>query len=126
MPCCHALDHTRRASVHALAPLSKLLCFLRFTPLHHILLLKPPCFNDDLPFLRPCLHHTALRTFGNVSNLQSFRQLVRSTNDSNEITLNWNTFTSFDRTFDSTDTILIQDITRLVSVCGTCTCAVRA
>lgn len=59
-----------------------------------------------------------------MSDLQTFVQLVRNTNDSKEITLNWGGFTSFDRKYYSTDTILIQDMTRLVSAvrCGPCAC----
>ncbi len=51
-----------------------------------------------------------------MSNLQTFSQFVRNINDSKEVILNWGEFTSFDRTYWSTDTILIQGITRLVSV----------
>ncbi|KAG2434931.1 hypothetical protein HYH02_012129 [Chlamydomonas schloesseri] len=52
-------------------------------------------------------------TFGDVSNLNTFVQLVRSTNQSSEVILNYGEFTSFDRSYWSTDTIRIQGITRL-------------
>ncbi|PNW82380.1 hypothetical protein CHLRE_06g278267v5 [Chlamydomonas reinhardtii] len=50
---------------------------------------------------------------GDVSNLQTFRQLVRDTDDSPNLILNWRDFTSFDSTYSSTDTILIQNLTLL-------------
>ena len=53
---------------------------------------------------------------GDVSNLQTFRQLVRDTDDSPNLILNWRDFTSFDSTYSSTDTILIQNLTLLVGV----------